>query len=101
MSISVPVLVVGWVFTVAGIYFLAGFVLGFDTGEENASLAAIWAFLFSFGAVSISGLLAARAKFVERANVRKIYAYSIGVAAALFLGYMVLGLLAGLLGWWV
>lgn len=96
-----PVLMVGWVFTVAGIYFLAGSFLGFDTGEENASLAAIWAFLFSFGAVSISGLLAAKANFAEKAYVKKLYVYSIGGAAALFLGYMILGLLAGLLGWWV
>lgn len=96
-----PVLIVGWAFTVMGVYFLTGSLLGFDTGEENAPLAAIWALLFSFGAVSISGLLAARAKFAEKAYVRKIYAYSIGGAAALFLGYMILGLLAGLFGLWV
>jgi len=98
MTIALPTLVLGWAFTVAGVYFLTSILLGFDAGEENASLAAVWAFLFSFGAVSISGLLAAQAKFAEKKFVRKIYVYSIGGSATLFVGYMAFGLLAPLFG---
>jgi hypothetical protein len=71
MTISIPTLGVGWVFAVAGVYFLTAALGGFDTGEENASLAATWAFLFSLGAVSISGLIAARAQFAEKAYVNR------------------------------
>jgi hypothetical protein len=97
MSLSVPVLTIGWVFAAVGVYYLLGLYLGFDTGEENASLSAVWAFLFSFGAVSISIFLASRGKFYEKAFLKKLYAYSIGGSAALFFGYMVIGLLEGLL----
>jgi hypothetical protein len=76
--------------------FLGAVLLGYETTEENLSLAAIWAFLFSFGVVSVAGLLAAKAEFMSKAYMCKNYMYSIGGAATLFLGYTVLGLLAGL-----
>jgi len=92
MLLSVPPLVVGWVFAIAGIYYLGSSVFDYPTNEQNTSLAAIWAFIFSFGAISISGVLAAKAKFAGRTNVRRIYKYSIIISAVLFLGYMVIGL---------
>ena len=98
MTLSLPALIVGWVLAVVGVYYLGSTLLGYQTTEENTSLAAIWSFLFSFGAVSIAGLLAAKAKFASRALVRKLYMYSIVGAAILFLGYMVIGIAAGLYG---
>lgn len=98
MAISLPTLVIGWIFSAAGVYYLIAALFGFDIGEDNASLSAIWSFVFSFGAVSVSGLIAARARFAEKTYVRKIYIYSISVSATLFYGYIVLGFLAGLFG---
>jgi len=98
MAVSLPILVAGWVFALAGVYCLIPALFGFDIGEGNDSLATIWSFAFSFGAVSFSGLIAARARFGEKIYVQKIYSYSIGVSATLFLGYTVLGFLAGLFG---
>ncbi len=95
MLLSFPALVIGWVFTVAGVYYLGASLFEYQTNEQNTSLAAIWAFVFSFGAISISGILAAKAQFAERTNVRKIYKYSIIISAVLFLGYTVIGIVAG------
>lgn len=89
-------LVVGWVFAGAGVYYLGSSLFGYPTNEKNASLAAIWAFVFSFGVVSVSGLLAAKAQFASKAYIRNAYKYSIIVTAVLFLGYIVVG---GLVPW--
>ena len=97
MLISSPVLVVGWIFAGAGIYYFGASLFDYPTNEENTSLAAIWAFLFSFGAASVAGVLAAKAQFASNAHVRQVYKYSIIVTAALFLGYTVLGVIAGLI----
>jgi len=96
MTLSLTILLVGWVFAVIGVYYLGSSLIGYETTEDNSSLAAVWALLFSFGVVSVSVLLAAKADFAERAYVRKIYIYSIVATASLFLGYTVVGLLAGL-----
>ena len=98
MALSLPALVVVCVLAATGVYYLGATLIGYETSEDNSSLAAIWALLFSFGAVSVSGLLAAKAEFASRAYVRKIYMYSIVGAAILFLGYTVVGLIAGLYG---
>jgi len=91
MLISTPMLAVGWALAVVGIYYLAASLFGYTTNEENESLAAIWAFLFSFGTVSIAGIVAAKAQFASKSYVRQIYQYSIVVTAVLFLGYMLIG----------
>lgn len=97
MFLSLPALVAGWVFAGIGIYFLGAGMLGYPTTEENTSLAAIWAFVFAFGAVSTAGVMAAKAKFASREYVRQIYMYSIVVTAVLFLGYTVIGMMAALI----
>ena len=90
MLASLPALVIGWGLALIGLYFLGAELLGYPTSEENTSLAAMWAFLFSFGAVSIAGILASYAKFVSKTYVRQIYKYSIIVTAILFLGYAII-----------
>ena len=97
LLISLPLLVGGWIFAGIGIYYLAAILFGYPTNEENESLAAISAFLFSFGAVSIAVLLAAKANFSSKAFVRQIYKYSIIVTAVLFLGYTVIVVMFGLI----
>ena len=97
MLFSFPALVAGWVFSVMGLYYLGANLFGYTTSEENTSLAAIWAFLFSFGVISISGFLASKAKFASRKYVQQTYKYSIIISATLFLGYTVIGMAAGLI----
>jgi len=80
-----------------GVYYLGSVVFGYLTSERNSSLAAIWMFLFSFGAASIAGILAAKAKFASSIYIRIIYIYSIVGAATLFLGYSVIGIISGLI----
>jgi hypothetical protein len=99
MLLSVPVLAGGWALTVIGIYFLGASIFEYPTTEDSTSLAAIWAFMFSFGAVSIAVLLAAKANFASIRYVRQIYKYSMVVSAVLFLGYLIIGMLVGLIGW--
>ena len=97
MLLSVPALACGWALGAIGIYFLGAGVFQYPTTEDNTSLAAIWAFMFSFGAVSIGGILAAKADFASRSYVREIYKYSVIVSGVLFLGYLVIGTVVGLL----
>ena len=97
MLLSVPALVAGWVLGVIGLYFLGASVFQYPTIEDEPSLAAIWAFMFSFGAVSIGGILAAKAEFTSRSYVREIYKYSVIVSGVLFLGYSIIGIIISLM----
>ena len=97
MLISLPALIFGWLCAGFGIYYLGANFLNYPTAEENTSLAAIWAFVFSFGVISIAGILAAKANYASNKNIRQVYIYSIVVSAVLFLGYTLIGVVSTLL----
>ena len=96
MVFSLPFLIAGWAFAASGVYFLFAPILGLHSGENGGSLAVMWSLIFAFGVISISVLLAAQAKFAEIALIRTIYKWSIAGAAALFLGYSLIGLIMSL-----
>jgi len=98
LALSFPALICSWLFAIIGIYFLGSNIFEYTTTEENTSLAAIWAFMFSFGSASIAGVIASKAKFFSISYIRKIYLYSIAVSAILFLGHLIIGTIIGLLG---
>ena len=52
--------------SVAGIYYLSASIFDYPTNEENSSLATIWAFVFSFGVISIAGIIAGKAQYAEK-----------------------------------
>ncbi len=96
MLISLPMLVIGWFLLGIGGYFLGASIFDYSTAEDAPSLAAIWAFMFSFGVISAAGLVAAKAEFVSNMLIRKVYKNSIILSASLFLGYLVIGLVVSL-----
>jgi hypothetical protein len=91
MLFSFPLLVIGWLLALKGIYYFGASLFDYPINEENASLAAIWTFIFSYGFISIAGMLASIAEFASSTNVRKIYKYSIITGAVLFLGCSIIG----------
>ena len=97
MIISLPALIFGWFCAVFGIYYLGASIFNYSTTEENTSLAAIWAFVFSFGVISFASILAAKANYASNTDVRQVYKYSIVVSAILFLGYTLVGVVTALL----
>ena len=87
LALAMPILAVGWLLLIAGAYHLAMAV--FQIAEENETgLLAIWELAFSFGAISIATLIGARAKFLAKPKVRRLFLYSQIVASVLFLGYL-------------
>ena len=97
MLISLPALMVGWVFAGMGVYLLGSSIFGYETAEENTALASIWMFMFAFGSVSVAGILAAKANYASKYHLRQVYYYSLVLTATLFLGYLIVGMGAGLL----
>ena len=83
MAFAMPVLVVGWIFMLSGVFHLV--TLAFLNEQ------AVWEFAFSFAAISLAVLIASRVKFLSKPIIRKLFLYSLIVACVLFLGYMTIG----------
>ena len=96
LVVAMLVLAVGWFLLVSGAFHLTLAVFQAPTNNEMGQLA-IWELAFSFGAVSIATLLAARAEFLGKPKVRGLFLYSQIAASILFLGYLSYGVVSALI----
>lgn len=90
LSVAAPFLVLGWIFLIAGIFQLAFASIGVPA--DNPGEAAIWSFMFGFGALSVATLVASRVKFLSSPVIRRMFQYSLATSSILFLGYLSSGI---------
>ena len=82
MAFAMPILVVGWIFMLSGVFHLVTLTFLNE---------AVWEFAFSFAAMSLAVLIASRVKFLSKPIIRKTFLYSLIGACVLFLGYITTG----------
>ena len=86
--IALPLLVVGWVALLKGVFYLGQALL-----YTSLTVDPFWSLFLSFGATSISTIVASTTNFLLSPNVRRIHRYSVISAAVLFMGYLAIGML--------